>query len=84
MEALRAEDTLREKGGRRVLPMTVPMLMPNSPAAYVELELGARAGAHERATALTRVGLRLLLVADRQETLHGLRALLALECERWH
>ncbi|MFI2752422.1 beta-ketoacyl-[acyl-carrier-protein] synthase family protein [Cellulomonas sp. P22] len=39
-------DTLREKGGRRVLPMTVPMLMPNSPAAYVELELGARAGAH--------------------------------------
>ena len=26
--------------------MTVPMLMPNSPSAYVELELGARAGAH--------------------------------------
>jgi 3-oxoacyl-[acyl-carrier-protein] synthase II len=43
---LDAWDTLREKGGRRVLPMTVPMLMPNSPAAYVELELGARAGAH--------------------------------------
>ena len=39
-------DTLREKGGRRVLPMTVPMLMPNSPVAYVSLELGARAGAH--------------------------------------
>ena len=39
-------DTLRKKGARRVLPMTVPMLMPNSPAAYVELELGARAGAH--------------------------------------
>jgi 3-oxoacyl-[acyl-carrier-protein] synthase II len=39
-------DTLREKGARRVLPMTVPMLMPNSPAAYVELEVGARAGAH--------------------------------------
>jgi len=43
---LDAWDTLREKGGRRVLPMTVPMLMPNSPTAYVELELGARAGAH--------------------------------------
>lgn len=43
---LDAWDTLREKGARRVLPMTVPMLMPNSPAAYVELELGARAGAH--------------------------------------
>ncbi|HEY0186700.1 MAG TPA: beta-ketoacyl-[acyl-carrier-protein] synthase family protein [Cellulomonas sp.] len=39
-------DTLREKGARRVLPMTVPMLMPNSPSAYVSLELGARAGAH--------------------------------------
>ncbi|TQL03859.1 beta-ketoacyl-ACP synthase II [Cellulomonas sp. SLBN-39] len=39
-------DTLREKGGRRVLPMTVPMLMPNSATAYVSLELGARAGAH--------------------------------------
>lgn len=43
---LDAWDTLREKGARRVLPMTVPMLMPNSPTAYVELELSARAGAH--------------------------------------
>jgi len=43
---LDAWDTLREKGARRVLPMTVPMLMPNSPVAYVELEIGARAGAH--------------------------------------
>ncbi|MGO1336349.1 MAG: beta-ketoacyl-[acyl-carrier-protein] synthase family protein, partial [Cellulosimicrobium funkei] len=39
-------DTLRERGARRMLPMTVPMLMPNSPTAYVSLELGARAGAH--------------------------------------
>ncbi len=39
-------DTLREKGARRMLPMTVPMLMPNSPAAYVSLELHARAGSH--------------------------------------
>ena len=43
---LDAWDTLREKGARRVLPMTVPMLMPNSPTAYVGLELGAQAGAH--------------------------------------
>ena len=43
---LDAWDTLRDKGARRVMPMTVPMLMPNSPAAYVEIELGARAGAH--------------------------------------
>lgn len=39
-------DTLREKGAARILPLTVPMLMPNSPSAYVELEMGARAGAH--------------------------------------
>jgi len=43
---LDAWDTLKEKGARRVLPMTVPMLMPNSPTAYVSLEFGARAGAH--------------------------------------
>lgn len=39
-------DTLKESGPRRVLPLTVPMLMPNSPAAYVSLEVGAKAGAH--------------------------------------
>lgn len=43
---LDAWDTLKEKGPRRVLPMTVPMLMPNGPAAAVSLDLGARAGAH--------------------------------------
>ena len=43
---LTAWDTIKEKGAARVLPLTVPMLMPNSPAAYVELEVGARAGAH--------------------------------------
>jgi len=43
---LTAWDTVKERGAARVLPMTVPMLMPNSPAAYVELEVGAKAGAH--------------------------------------
>lgn len=43
---LTAWDTVKEKGAARVLPLTVPMLMPNSPAAYVELEIGAKAGAH--------------------------------------
>ena len=42
---LAAWDTLRERGPRRVLPMTVPMLMPNAPAAALELEFSARAGA---------------------------------------
>ncbi|SHN42577.1 beta-ketoacyl-[acyl-carrier-protein] synthase family protein [Cryptosporangium aurantiacum] len=36
-------DILREKGPRRVSPLTVPMLMPNGPAAVVGLELGAQA-----------------------------------------
>ncbi|AXI77452.1 beta-ketoacyl-ACP synthase II [Peterkaempfera bronchialis] len=39
-------DVLKEKGVRRVSPHTVPMLMPNSPAANVGLEIGARAGVH--------------------------------------
>ncbi len=43
---LNAWDTIKEKGASRVLPLTVPMLMPNSPSAYVELEIGAKAGAH--------------------------------------
>ncbi|GGC95172.1 3-oxoacyl-ACP synthase [Tersicoccus solisilvae] len=43
---LDAWDTLRERGPRRVLPMTVPMLMPNGVAAAVSLDLEARAAAH--------------------------------------
>ncbi len=38
-------DTLKQKGPRRVLPMTIPMLMPNAAAAAVSMHLGARAGA---------------------------------------
>lgn len=41
---LDAWDTLRERGSRRVLPMTVPMLMPNGPGAAVGMDLHARAG----------------------------------------
>jgi len=39
-------DILREKGPRSVSPHTVPMLMPNGPAANVGLELQAKAGVH--------------------------------------
>ena len=39
-------DILREKGPRSVSPHTVPMLMPNGPAANIGLELQARAGIH--------------------------------------
>ena len=40
---LDAWDTLRERGPRRVLPMTVPMLMPNAAAAALSMNFDARA-----------------------------------------
>lgn len=42
---LDAWDVLKEKGPRRVLPMTIPMLMPNAAAAAVSMALDARGGA---------------------------------------
>ena len=39
-------DILNNKGSRLVSPHTVPMLMPNGPAANVGLELQAKAGVH--------------------------------------
>jgi 3-oxoacyl-[acyl-carrier-protein] synthase II len=39
-------ENLKEKGARGVSPHTVPMLMPNGPAANVGLELQAKAGVH--------------------------------------
>ncbi|MDN5660707.1 MAG: beta-ketoacyl-[acyl-carrier-protein] synthase family protein [Brevibacterium aurantiacum] len=41
---LDAWDTLQEEGPRRVMPLTVPMLMPNGPAAAIGMEFKARAG----------------------------------------
>jgi 3-oxoacyl-[acyl-carrier-protein] synthase II len=41
---LDAFDTLKEKGPRRVLPMTIPMLMPNGPAAAIGMDIAARGG----------------------------------------
>jgi 3-oxoacyl-[acyl-carrier-protein] synthase II len=37
---------LLEKGPSRVSPLMIPMNMPNGPAAYVGLQVGARAGVH--------------------------------------
>ena len=39
-------DAMKAGGPRRVFPLSIPMLMPNAPAATVSLEVGARAGAH--------------------------------------
>ncbi|HEY7223282.1 MAG TPA: beta-ketoacyl-[acyl-carrier-protein] synthase II [Micromonosporaceae bacterium] len=43
---LNQDDILEADGPRKVSAFTVPMLMPNGPAAIVGLELGARAGVH--------------------------------------
>lgn len=48
---LTAWDTVRDKGARRVLPLSVPMLMPNASAANVSIEIGAKAGAHATVSA---------------------------------
>ncbi len=40
---LDAWDTLKEKGPRRVLPMTIPMLMPNAAAAAISMSIPSRA-----------------------------------------
>ena len=40
---LDAWDTLKEKGPRRVLPMTIPMLMPNGAAATISMAIPSRA-----------------------------------------
>lgn len=45
------DDILEASGPRRVSPYTVPMLMPNGPAAHVGLEFGAQAGVHSVASA---------------------------------
>ncbi|GAB1645763.1 beta-ketoacyl-ACP synthase II [Krasilnikovia sp. MM14-A1259] len=45
------DDILEASGPRRVSPHTVPMLMPNGPAAWIGLELGAQAGVHSMASA---------------------------------
>jgi 3-oxoacyl-[acyl-carrier-protein] synthase II len=39
-------DLLNEKGPRRVSPLAIPMLMPNSAAANIGLAIGAKAGVH--------------------------------------
>ncbi|MGC4874906.1 beta-ketoacyl-ACP synthase II [Micromonospora sp. DT43] len=48
---LAQDDILEASGPRRVSPHTIPMLMPNGPAAWVGLELGAKAGVHSMASA---------------------------------
>ncbi|GLY01658.1 MULTISPECIES: beta-ketoacyl-ACP synthase II [Actinoplanes] len=48
---LEQDDILEKSGPRRVSPHTVPMLMPNGPAAWIGIELGAQAGVRAMASA---------------------------------
>ena len=48
---LTAYDTYKEKGWNRLSPFTVPMLMPNGPAAWIGLDRGAQAGVHATVSA---------------------------------
>ncbi|WP_128431880.1 beta-ketoacyl-[acyl-carrier-protein] synthase family protein [Streptomyces cyaneus] len=43
---LEQAELLARDGLRQMSPLTVPMLMPNGPAAHVGLAIGARAGVH--------------------------------------
>ncbi|MBK0868331.1 MAG: beta-ketoacyl-ACP synthase II [Saccharopolyspora sp.] len=51
MTLLEQDDLLENQGLRKISPLTVPMLMPNGPAAHVSIELRARAGVHSPASA---------------------------------
>jgi 3-oxoacyl-[acyl-carrier-protein] synthase II len=48
---LDAHDRLKEGGWQKLSPYTIPMLMPNGAAAWVGIELGARAGLHTAVSA---------------------------------
>uniref|UniRef100_A0AAU2VCL1 Beta-ketoacyl-[acyl-carrier-protein] synthase family protein n=1 Tax=Streptomyces sp. NBC_00003 TaxID=2903608 RepID=A0AAU2VCL1_9ACTN len=45
LTTLGQDDTFEKSGARRLSPFAVPMLMPNGPAAWVSMELGAQGGA---------------------------------------
>jgi 3-oxoacyl-[acyl-carrier-protein] synthase II len=48
---LSQDDNLEQFGMRKVSPLTIPMLMPNGPAAWVGLSYGARGGVHSPVSA---------------------------------
>jgi 3-oxoacyl-[acyl-carrier-protein] synthase II len=48
---LHQDDILENEGLRKVSPLTVPMLMPNGPAAWIGIEFKAQAGVHSPVSA---------------------------------
>jgi 3-oxoacyl-[acyl-carrier-protein] synthase II len=72
------QDDLLETGGlRKVSPLTVPMLMPNGPAAWVGIEYGAQAAVHAPVSACASGaealawGLRLLRAGEADVVIAG-------------
>jgi len=57
-------DALVQRGPRRVSPLAIPMLMPNSPAANIGLAVGARAGVHTPVSACASGNEAIALAAD--------------------
>lgn len=51
ISTLDAYDMLKAEGWRRISPYTNPMLMANGPAAWIGIELNARAGVHATVSA---------------------------------
>ncbi|TDD70759.1 beta-ketoacyl-[acyl-carrier-protein] synthase II [Jiangella aurantiaca] len=57
-------DQLRDSGPRRVSPLAIPMLMPNSPSANVSIDLQAQAGAHTPVSACSSSAEAIALAVD--------------------
>jgi 3-oxoacyl-[acyl-carrier-protein] synthase II len=70
-------DALRTGGPRAVSPQTIPMIMPNGPAAHVGLALRARAGVHAPVSACAAgaeaiaVGWRMIKMGDADVVIAG-------------
>lgn len=65
---LDAYDTLNTSGPRRVLPMTVPMLMANGPAAAIGMDIAARGGVRTAVSACASSTEALANAFDRLQT----------------
>lgn len=61
-------DVLKEKGARRIYPLTVPMLMPNAASGNVSMEFNAKAGAHTSVSACSSgaesMGFAAMMIAE--------------------
>ncbi|BBH69419.1 3-oxoacyl-ACP synthase [Actinoplanes sp. OR16] len=75
--ALAQDDLIEEQGPGRISPLTIPMMMPNGPAAWVSIELGARAGTFTTASACASgaealsLGVRLIRDGDADVVIAG-------------